>query len=269
MTARFALFGLTGLFWLVVGPLPAAGQTAPTALSTTQAKASTTVWHAVEVLVFRDVSSGNVQGETWPATAPAPSFAHAVYPGGIANGPYASLSRKGALIANATLRLQRSPHYAIIQTLGWQQPAATSRLVSFTPIPTARSSASAFHPAVTGDNNARSTTHLTGTARLLSAGRRTYVTLHLRLCEPAPSGIIVQTPLGATEGAAASRSMSAPATATASLSGQSIVPDEQCFALDQHHKVESGKLAYFDNPVLGALVSVRSIKPPKKSITEK
>lgn len=263
MATRFLLLGLIGLFWLATGTTPAAGQTKSVTSVTTQTPAAvaTTAWQAVEVLVFRNVSPLDAQGETWPATVAAPSLDHAVYPGVAKTGAYAALSGHGSLAANALLKLERTGHYAIIATLGWQQPVDTSRPVSFTPIPATGSGGTSLHANMVVGKTDQPTTRLTGTARLLSVGQRAYVTLHLRLCEPTPAGIIVQTPLAMTEGAAASASVSMPAAATVSPN-QPIVPGEQCFALNQRHEIESGKLAYFDNPAFGALVSVRSIKQP-------
>src|SRR5690625_3935709 len=201
MTTRLTLFGLIGLFWLV-GGMPTAGAhtTATSSTTTAAAVAPATTWHAVEVLVFRDVSAMNAQAETWPATVPVPSLANAVYPNEIESGAYAALSGHGSLIANAMLRLQRNSDYAIVETLAWQQPGDSSRRVSFTPLPVATSSSGGLGTDIDMNANriSQPVTRLEGTARLQSAGRRTYLTLHLRLCEPSPAGIIVQAPLATT-----------------------------------------------------------------------
>lgn len=255
------------LFWaglfisccVITGPRLAAAQTAaPSASSASEP------WYAVEVLVFRSLRPADARQETWPAKVPAPSLAQALFADDTAAGAYSALSGHGSLIANAALHLQRSGHYAVIKTLGWKQPDTSARPVSFAPIPETSASATAL-PATTRAYN-HPAVGLQGSARLLSAGDRTYVVLDLRLCQPSPRGIVVQTPLATTIASPLAATAGTPEANTRPHAPLSR-PGEQCFALDQRHRVRSGKLTYYDNPAFGALVSVRSIKPPKNPTT--
>lgn len=272
MSIRFCLLALCCL--------AAAASAAPTPTTGANPAAKSVGWYSVEVLVFRYVQPAAIEGESWPPSVPAPSLAHAVYPSTAATGAYAALAKNSALMDRAEARLATSGNYAVLAKLGWRQPATPPQTVSIAPLPasllpaasaTAPAStlpaASATPPASAPSASttlppAASSSGLSGTARLDVSNSHTYVTLNLRLCEPAPPGIVVRPPAPAT--ATATFAASAQTAARALAPAQPATP---CFALDQSQEVTPGQFQYFDSPIFGALVLVQAITPPEAAAT--
>ncbi|MDN5864954.1 MAG: peptidoglycan binding protein CsiV [Gammaproteobacteria bacterium] len=264
---RFVLAGLLGLCCLapVAPTLHAQTQTsgaAPPPAAT--APVAATRWEAVEVLVFRSVIPSAGQQEAWPAQVPAPPIQDAIYPPNVDSGTYSALMHHGPLIANAALRLRGSSGYAVVKILGWRQPASPSRTVSFAPLPATAAGNASVRSTPYALTRRQSGVQIQGTARLLTPGDRSYVILHLRLCQPTPAGLKIWLPPAATAPSMARASIGVPSavTQTPPFPTRAYTLGRQCFALDQRHRIYPGKLTYFDNPIFGALVSVRAIKPP-------
>lgn len=272
MSIRFCL--------LVLCCLAAGARAAPAPSTAANPAAKSVDWYSVEVLVFRYVQPAAIEGESWPPSVPAPSLTHAIYPSTAATGAYAALAKNSALVSQAEARLATSGNYAVLAKLAWRQPATPPQTVSIAPLPasllpaaSATAPASAL-PAVSSAlpasapnvsttlPSAASSSVLSGTARLDVANSHTYVTLNLRLCEPAPPGIVVRPPTPVT--AAATFAASAQTAAQAFAPTQPATP---CFALSQSQEVTPGQFQYFDSPIFGALVLVQSITPPEAAAT--
>lgn len=342
---RLGIAGTIGLASFAVGAANAYAQATTTGLapaltpvSTLAEPASSIPWVAVEVLVFRSITPSAGHQESWPAEVPAPSAEGAIYPAAAGTAPapvsithysptvatlysanatinhappaatfaYTAVAEQGALIANASLRLQGSGHYDVVKMIGWRQPADSSRTIRFTPpppstvgVPNALSApfalSSTFALSTPSTPSAPSapyaqttpyalpsekpvvpTVQVKGTARLLAAGDSHYVVLHVRLCQPKPPGIVVWAAPAATVATviatATPSTVIMPVAATLSAlpstsPAPASLPGRQCFALNQRHLVKPGRLTYFDNPIFGALVSVRPIKPPVVATT--
>ncbi len=238
MPIRFSLLGLCCLFG-AAHAAPAASQTV-------------TPWYSVEVLVFRYVQPVTSGNETWPASVPAPSLAHAVYPAAAATGAYSAPGTRSAAIVTTERRLEAAGIYEVVAETGWRQPADSAQMVSIAPMPASANAAI---------SQAATRVKLDGTARLQLSGAHTYVALNLRLCEPAPPGIVVRAANPATATGEATPAFPAP-DENAAQDLSTLQSGTSCFALNESREVTPGQFEYFDDPIFGALVFVQTITPP-------
>lgn len=229
------------------------------ALLASLADAATTTkppgWYAVEILVFRYAGPDAARGETWPATVPAPSTAGAIYPRALVKGPYAKLPTTSATMTSTEARLRSSTGYRPVAELGWRQPeapASAATPVSITPT---------LLPAPTGNNPSR--VSVEGTVTVVTSNQRPNVAVWLRLCEPAPPDLTIETAAVASVPLPASAAMPISAPNPQSALAAALGPSILCFALKQRRFVTPDQLEYFDNPAFGALVLVRPINPPE------
>lgn len=232
-------------------------------------------WYTVAILVFRYDGPDVGKGETWPARVPAPPINHAIYPPSVATGAYAASAQLPGIMERSRMKLQRAKGYSPVLAMAWQQPAgksAEAKAVSLTPVPSiSPSSASVSSPAVASSAAAS----LTGTVKLLVSHNVPAIALDLRLCEPQPTGVLIQAPPSSTrthgirtpspESRFQAYGVAEPASSTSAAGHELSSPSRrQCFLLHQRAAVKFARLQYFDNPIFGALVVVNKAEPPVK-----
>ncbi len=227
-------------------------------------------WFAVEILVFRYTGPQAAQGETWPPSVPVPSLKNALYPPAGTDPQYLPLTEISTLMVQAQQRLATTNGYEPLEETGWMQPGEdpnSTRPVSLGPIqPAVSPGASVTTIAPAAQSAPQAAVQVQGTATLAIADNKPYIQLDLRLCEPPPPGIVVQTPTvdttptPATAAASTATSMTLPAPVPASAAIPFV--SRQCFALRESHQVTPGQMEYFDTAAFGVLTLVRQVTPP-------
>ncbi len=291
----------TGKTLLVMAGLSAIAVATVALAATAPTKASPAEqdWYSVEILVFRYTGPQAAQGELWPRTVPAPSLANAVDPSTGKVQDYLPIKQTSAMMNQSWQRLENTSGYAPVLEIGWMQPGydtQNSRPVSLTPI--MATTAGAMTTAQTASSSSSTTTAPTsvsapsaqstfgpavqaeGTAKLAVVANKPYIQLDVRLCEPPPPGLELESPTGATaSGSALAAMTSMPPAATltqpqaamsAPAAGSATVPatqPKQCFALHQSHQVTPGQLEYFDTAAFGVLALVNPITTPAAAAT--
>jgi len=248
---------LTAAAW-AAAPVPAA---APTAAS-----APAPNWYNVEVIVFRATDPDAGAGETWPADPGIPDWNTALAlnaPDSVGQAvPYQALSPVGEQLGDAWTRLKRSKNYEPLLHVTWTQPIsdrATAPAIRIGVPPTAVPAAGsnvpgqAAVPAATSASAAATaalpSTPAYGTAKLSTTGPYLHFDLDLVL-QGAPVKTAV--PAGAT--------INTTLLAPASGSPVAVVPAVQLYRLRHDMRVNGGKVAYFDNPIFGAIVLVTPVR---------
>jgi hypothetical protein len=238
--------------------LTATGGAAP-APATTAAQPN---WYNVEVIVFRVLDPDAGSAETWPVDPGMPDWSAAQAlnpPDSIGSAvPYQALSPVSEQLTEQWNRLRRSKNYEPLLHVSWTQPAleretapsvrigvpptavaapGTATIATLAPAAVTSAAALALKP-----------TQAYGTAKLSTTGPYLHFDVDLVLQGPLAKQA---TPSAAT----LSSAMPAPAAGTT----VATMPAYQLYRLRKDMRVNSGKVAYFDHPLFGAIVLVTPV----------
>ncbi|HEV2110150.1 MAG TPA: CsiV family protein [Gammaproteobacteria bacterium] len=215
-------------------------------------------WYNVEMIVFRSVDPAAGGGETWPADPGTPDWAGALPlnpPNSIGPAvPYQALSPVNEQLDEDWTRLKRSHDYQPLVHVTWVQPAldrATAPWVRIGVPPSAvPTAATVAAPAATTGTAPLQATLAYGSARLSTTGQYLHFDLDIALQGPVARS---SWPAPGISAATMTASGAAPAVAA---------PAFQLYRLRQDRRVNAGKLNYFDNPLLGAIVLITPTRRP-------
>ena len=256
--ASLALLLTAGAWAAAAVPAPAASPTAAPVLAPN--------WYNVEVIVFRATDPDAGAGETWAADPGIPDWSTALAlnaPDSVGQAvPYQALSPVGEQLGDAWTRLKRSKNYEPLLHVTWTQPisdratAASVRIGvphSETPAAGSNAPAQAVVPAPAAATGAAAaaiaSTPAYGTAKLSTTGPYLHFDLDLVL-QGAPVKTVA--PAGTTINA----TLLTPATGSTAAT----LPALQLYRLRHDMRVNGGKVAYFDNPMFGAIVLVTPVR---------
>jgi hypothetical protein len=239
------------------------GAASGAAPATTPAAAPAPNWYNVEVIVFRVLDPDAGSTETWPVDPGMPDW-NAAMPLSAANSvgaatPYQALSPVSEQLGEAWNRLRHSKSYEPLLHVTWTQPALerdTAPAVRIGVPPTAVAPpavGTAVTPApaaVTGAAaQALRPTLAYGDAKLSTTGPYLHFDLDL----------VLQGPLAKQASPSAATLVSAMPAPTAGTS-VAVAPAYQLYRLRHDMRVNGGKLAYFDQPLFGAIVLVTPVR---------
>lgn len=240
----------------------AASGAAPAPAASPAANAPVPNWYNVEVIVFRATDPDAGSQETWPADPGVPDWNGATAlspPDSVGTAvPYQLLSPVSEQLNDAWTRLKRSKGYEPLLHLTWTQPALDRASASAVRIGVPRSvipapsTAAAPQPAVPAAANAAPALQATpvyGDAKLSTTGPYLHFDLDLVLEGP----VAKNAPPAA---ASINTAVLAPPGSTAAAPVQTF----QLYRLRHDMRVNGGKLAYFDNPLFGAIVLVTPVR---------
>lgn len=257
------LAAVTGLTLLLSAAAQAA---APAPAAPAAAPAPSPNWYNVEVIVFRSLDPNAGSSETWPADPGTPDWNTALPlnpPNSIGPAiPFQALSPVGEQLGEQWNRLRRSKNYEPLLHVTWTQPiaevaSAPSVRIGVAPTvapvattaPAATPAAAAVSGAAAAAAAALQPTLAYGTAKLSTTGPYLHFDLDLVLQGPM---VKTATPVSATINAA----LMAPAAGTA----VAVAPAVQLYRLKHGMRVNGGKVAYFDQPLFGAIVLVTPVR---------
>jgi len=218
-------------------------------------------WYNVEVIVFRATDPDAGAGETWAKDPGVPDWNTALplnAPNSVGPAvPYQALSPVGEQLGDAWTRLKHSKGYEPLLHVTWTQPIsdrATAPAIRIGVPSSAVPAAGSIVPAVSAATSPSATVAsvsipVYGTAKLSTTGPYLHFDLDLVLQRASSKTV---TPTGATIDAASP----APAAGTATTA----LPAVQLFRLRHDMRVNGGKVAYFDNPMFGAIVLVTPVR---------
>ena len=215
-------------------------------------------WYNVEVIVFRSVDPAAGANETWPTDPGTPDWAGALPlnpPNSIGPAvPYQALSPVNEQLDEDWTRLKRSHDYQPLVHVTWVQPAldrTTAPSVRIgVPASAVPATATVAAPAATTGTTALRATQAYGSVRLSTTGQYLHFDLDIALQGPVARSNWPAAGINAS-------AMTAPGTTQAPAA-----PAFQLYRLRQDRRVNAGKLNYFDNPLLGAIVLITPTRRP-------
>jgi hypothetical protein len=257
-------FAAASLLTLLV--TAAASGAAPAPAAAPAASGPAPNWYNVEVIVFRLTDPDAGSQETWPADPGVPDWNGATPlspPDSVGTAvPYQLLSPVAEQLGDAWNRLKHSKNYEPLLHVTWTQPAldrATAPAVRLgvppLPVPAAATAPMpqpVAAPAIGVDTNTATSPQPTlayGDAKLSTTGPYLHFDLDL----------VLEGPL-ARNAAPASASINTAVLAPPGSTAVAPVPTFQLYRLRHDMRVNGGKLAYFDNPLFGAIVLVTPVR---------
>jgi hypothetical protein len=252
-------------------------------------------WYAVEVIVFRPTAATAGDQELWPADPRLPDTSNAVVPGSSESATKESpsdtvlpLPHDQYQLKAIRNRLKRSNRYQVLLHTGWIEPGLPRNkapTVSITPLvtstipkldmesyPSNSSSSPRFSQFESASSTPADDAALDLTQRVPSPDDSAYGTIKLVYNRfPSVAVDIAYRPTHSgglrtwreKESFATPSSTRTPAELDFSDSDFEPVPSgPTAIVLNQSRRIKAKAVNYFDNPVFGVMVQIRSVKPP-------